>query len=294
MKAHRGHMAAVGIALTLACQWVHAEVQSDARTTVTLQTCAGPCVNEVFWFQEQLMMSHGQGSSPVSTAGFYPTPNGPTQYVYANADLPNSKLHVVASGQADSTHTRLFASAAVSIGDTFAVIGAPGLSRLSVDVTGTLQTYGNPTDYYLSTSIHLLQPGSLDAFSRGDYGSMVYLASSYASLGGSDWGSPNSLTLPGVTELVFQTPATPFEWFVNFAVIYTLTDSQSLNADLGHTLAVKFDAPVGSAVISASGYLPAATGWVAPVPEPSSALLLLAGLPLLAARRLSRSRRERG
>lgn len=292
MKANRGQLAAVGIALTFAFQWVHAAVQSEARTTVTMQTCAGPCVNEAFAFQEHLMMSHGQGSSPVSTAGFYPTPNGPTQYAYANADLPNSKLHVVASGQADSTHTRLYAAVAASIGDTFAVLGAPGLSRLSVDVTGTLQTFGNPTDYYLSASLHLLQPGSLDAFSRGDYGSMVYLASSYASLGGSDWGSPNSLTLPGVTELVFQTPAAPFEWFVNFAVIYTLTDSQSLNADLGHTLAVKFDAPAGAVVASASGYLPASTGWVAPVPEPSSALLLLAGLPLLA-RRLRRGHRER-
>lgn len=293
MKAHRSHLAAIGIALTFTFQSVHAQVQSEARTIVTMQTCAGPCVNEAFSFREYLTMSQGQGSSPVSTAGFYPTPNGPTQYAYANADLPNSKLHVVASGQADSTHTRLYASVAAGIGDTFLVLGAPGLSRLSVDVTGSLQTFDNPTDYYLSASLHLLQPGSLDAMSRGDYGSMVYLASSYATRGGADWGSPNSLTLPGVAELVFQTPATPFEWYVNFFVTYTLTGSQSLNADLGHTLAVKFDAPAGSAIASASGYLPASTGWIAPVPEPSSALLLLAGLPLLAGR-LGRSRRERG
>lgn len=289
MKATRGHLAAIGIALTFALQWAHAAVQSEARTVVNLQTCAGPCVNEAFSFGEYLMMSHGQGNSPVSTAGFYPTPNGPTQYAYANADLPNSKLHVVTSGQADFTHTRLFASVAASIGDTFLVLGAPGLSRLSVDVTGTLQTFDNPTDYYLSASIHLLQPGSLDAMSRGDYGGMVYLASSFASLGGPEWGSPNSLTLPGVVDLVFQTPATPFEWYVNFFVTYTLTGSQSFHADLGHTLAVKFDAPAGSVVASASGYLPDSTGWIAPVPEPSSALLLLAGLPLLA-RRLGRLR----
>lgn len=288
MKAHRGHLAAIGIALTFALQWAHAAVSSDARTTVTMQTCAGPCVNEAFRFEQQLMTSHGDGESPVSTAGFYPTPNGPTQYAYANADLPNSKLHIVSSGRADSTYTRLYASVAASLGDTFLVVGAPGLSRLSVDVTGTLQTFANPTDYFLSASLHLLQPGSLDAFSRGDYGSMVYLASSSVALGGADWGSPGSLTLPGVAELVFETPATPFEWFINVFATYTLTGSQAIDVDLGHTLTVKFDAPVGSYVASASGYLPASTGWVAPVPEPSSALLLLAGLPLLM-RRLARS-----
>ena len=288
MNANRSRLALIGIALTCAFQWGHAAVMSEARTLVTMQTCAGPCINEAFSFQQQLMMSHGEGESPVSTAGFYATPNGPTQYGYAHADLPNSQLHVATSGRADSTYTRLYSSVAASIGDTFLVAGT-GLSRLSIDMTGTVQTFADPTDYYLSASIHVLQPGSLDAFSRGDYDSMVYLASSYASLGGADWGSPSGMTLPGVAELVFQTSGAPFEWYVNVFATYVLTGSQAIDMDLGHTVTVRFDAPAGAFVTSASGYLPQSTGWTAPVPEPGGGLLLLAGLPLLA-QRLARRR----
>lgn len=283
-RLHWAQIALCSIALVSA-HHVQAQVQSEARTSTQLQTCGSSCYPApLFAAQESLWMSHGDSASPTSTFGYYPTPNGPTQSVYANADLAASQLHVSLSGQADQTNQRLFGWVNAAIGDTLQINGN-GTSRLSVDLSGSINTSNNPSDFFASVTLYLLAPGSLDAFSRRDYANYRILDSANLATGGSDWGNPQSLQLPSTLDLQFTTPESSFEWSVQFFGTYTLTGSQAVNMDLGHTLTVHLDAPNGAELISASGYVPSGTGWVAPpaVPEPQTWALWLGGLAALGA-----------
>lgn len=281
----RSAVVATAVASTWPSLSAAAPVYHDAWASLRMQACGEGCgTDQRFSFNENQRTSQGDGRRPTVAADYFPTPNGIGQSGYAQADLAAMDIHATATGSAGDDFSHLFVFLQAGLSDRFLVSRAGfGESRLSVDLSGVLSTLGAPTNYYASVTLQLLQAGSIDAAANGRWSEVVALSSLSRAWGGSDWGSPNSLQLPGELSLVFDTPDSPFEWSLTFGATYTLRPEQGVVMDLGHTLTVHFDAPPGAVVTSDSGFLPTATGWQGnqTVPVPSTWLLVAAGLFLV-------------
>jgi hypothetical protein len=271
-------------------------LQSEAFIDVIQQTCGLNCAADVqHAYRQQRWMSRDGVLEP-GDGMMASSPNGNwSQLATAFASLPTGMLRVQNSGAVASGVSNQTGTVRASIADTYFVSGVfdpAARSRLSVDVTGLLSASGSASNYVASVTLQLLAPGSIDAFSRGDFGAVQALASRSVAWGGADWGVPSTLQPPQTVELLFVAPATPFEWMLSFFGTYThnsLTGPSGVTMELGHTLEMHFDAPLGASALSASGYVAPTSGWtdpLSPVPEPAAWRLALAGLALLAVARL--------
>lgn len=186
-----------------------------------------------------------------------------------------------------------------SVAFTFDVTGA-------MDITGVFVDGHGYNHFGTSFQVGVYGIGALDLWRRHDEAmaaSDFNLANSlYAQIQGLEIASYRALFLdpagavgydglpvdvfvpsrevPTTITLEFFAPAR-FEWLVSMSSQATLDaayEQTSLQADFGHTMLARFDAPPDYQVTSASGLFP---GTLAPVPEPAAAWLFLAGAAVL-------------
>lgn len=251
------------------------------RVYIGSQLCngnAGGCSTPIFADSVLSYNNPAQIFSGVTSYGFV----GASGY----ADLSNSAVHAtfVAFSLDEKNYT--YAMAGVAMGDTFSirnsdgsVYSGNGTSRFSLDIEGS--AFASNASFDLSVNVGVYKTGYFDSFRANDIEGM---SNKFIGMQGIRFSDTSEGELPQSIQFDFATPSESFEWQVQIFGWTSFNGVGSVNVDLGNTVNVSFGSPVGTNVLSASGYLPASIAApVGNVPEPETYAMLLAGLGLLGA-----------
>ncbi len=231
----------------------------------------------------------GMGGLQTNTLAANSTFTNAGQSATAYADITTGTMGVESSGSVPTTFGMINDGAEAFMGDTITVAGTTGVLNLGVDLTvDGSSLLSDPTQNLTFVGVYAFAPGTFDTsdftapgqvlFGEGFVlgpGTMPY-ASDFSQFGLTYGGSYGTGTQNIPLNIPFSTLGSNFQLLIS---LETYEDGSTLtgnnwDSDYYHTLTASLVAPGGVTLTSASGVFPGTSA----VPEPKSAVFLIAGM----------------